>query len=330
MRARVPAQRLLPLLVLALALALPGAAAAANVVNGDFEAGLQGWGVHRATEAGNWFAYKGTAAPIGSKRGADPVQAPPQGEQAAIADEANPDTLVLYQDVELATGLSHQLSLLAFYDSYKPIAVPTPDSLSVSDEVLLGQPNQQFRIDVIRPGAPLESLESADVLSTVFQTGPGSRARMKPTKLTADLSSFGGQTVRLRIVVAAHEEVLNAGVDAVAISSVRGSGPGGSSRLGFGKPKPNRKTGTVLLPVRVPGTGLLSVGKRKVIRSLTVKAAEAKTVMMRLRPTAATRQRLERRQKLRVTVVVTFLPAGEPRETATVRVVLELRPPRRG
>lgn len=330
MSPRFAAKRMLPLLVLVLALALPSAAAAAGVVNGGFEDGLRGWHVYRATEAGNWFAYQGTTAPIdGKERNAAPVQAPPQGDRAAIADEVNPDTLVLYQDVELAAGSGQQLSLLAYYASYKPIAVPTPDTLSVDEEVLGQQANQQFRIDVVRPNAPLESVDPADVLLTVFRTKAGAPARMKPTRLTADLSALAGQTVRLRIVVAAREEVLNGGVDAIALTAA-GSGPGGSSRLAFGKPKANRRTGTVLLPVRVPNTGLLSAGKRKVIRALTVKAPAAKTVTLRLRPTAATRQRLERRRKVMVEVAITFLPAGEPRETATVAVVLRMRPKRGG
>jgi hypothetical protein len=318
--------RLLPLFVLALALALPGAAAA-GVVNGGFEDGLRGWHVQRATESGDWFAYQGTAAPIGKHRDAPPVQAPPQGERAAIADEANPDTLVLYQDVELPAGTGQQLSLLAYYDSYKPIAVPTPDTLSVDEAVLGGRANQQFRIDVVRPDAPIESVDPADVLLTVFRTKAGAPARMKPTRFTADLSALAGQTVRLRVVVAAGEEVLNGGVDAVALATA-GGGPGGSSRLGFGKPKVNRKTGTVLLPVQVPNTGLLSAGKRKVIQTLTVKAPAAKTVTLRLRPTAATRQRLERGRKVRVEVAIVFLPAEEARETATVAVVLQMRPKR--
>ena len=123
--------------------------------------------------------------------------APPQGTYAAIADEADPETLLLYQEVSLPAGTSDQLSLLAYYNSYDPIAVPTPDTLSVFEEVLGGQPNQQFRIDVMRAGAPVESLEPSDILLNVFQTAPGAPAVMKPTTLTADLTPFAGQTVLL-------------------------------------------------------------------------------------------------------------------------------------
>jgi hypothetical protein len=318
---------LIPLAAAALVLLAPSGAAGAVVVNGDFEAGsLKGWQVHRVIEAGNWFAYKGTAAPIGSKRGADPVQPPPQGAFAAVADEANPDTLILSQEVALEAGQSHRLSLFAYYNSYAPLATPTPDTLSVNSEALKGQRNQQFRIDVMRPTAPLESLDPADILLTLFRTKPGGPLKMAPTKLTADLSPFAGQTVRLRIAVAVHEEVLNAGVDEVKVSSgAPGQTPGGSGpkRLGFGKAKANKKNGTVKLSVRVPGPGLLKArGKR--IRFATAKAASAGAVTMRLKPTPAALTRLKRKHKLKVKVTVTFLPEGEPSETASKIIILKL------
>lgn len=336
-----------------LALLAPGGASAATVVNGDFESGtLNGWHVHRVTESANWFAYKGTAAPIGSKRAnAEPVQAPPQGEYAAITDEAIPDTLILYQDITLDAGESHRLSLLAYYDSYDPIAIPTPDTLSVDDEVLGSQSNQQFRIDVMKPDAPLESVDPADILRTVFQTKLHDPKRLLPTRFTADLTPFAGQTVRLRIANAAHEETFNAGVDDVSISSTTpgqspssGSKHGGSVRFGFGKVKLNRHNGTATLPVQIPGPGLLSAtgkaipssarspGARRVKRSVrtikpvSIKAAAAGTVTLHLKPTPSARETLTQKHRLRIKVEVTFRPAGGSAETTTLPVVLRLAP----
>jgi hypothetical protein len=341
------------LLVAALAAtATPGGAAAATVVNGGFESGtLEGWRVHRVTEAGNWFAYEGTAAPIGSRRTppADPVQAPPQGDYAAVSDEANPDTLILYQDIELEAGSGYQLSLLAYYNSYKPIAVPTPDTLGVDEESLAGEKNQQFRIDVMKPEAPLESVTPDDILRTLFVTKPRDPQNMAPTKLTANLSAFAGQTVRLRIANAVHEEVFNAGVDAVSVSSVSipGGSPSGGSKHGggptlfsFGKFKVNRQRGLATLRVQVPGSGLLrakgvsaSVGAarasgagklRKPIEPITVPFVSAKTVTIHLRPTPPARTILKQTHKLRVKVAVTYMPTGSRPETAIVPVVLRL------
>lgn len=320
-------------LVLLAALFAPSAAAAATVVNGNFESGnLNGWSVYRATQAGNWFAYQGTTAPIGGKRNAAPVQPPPQGSFAAIADEANPDTLILYRDIALEPGRSHFLSLLAYYDSYKPIAIPSPDTLSVDFETLNGQKNQQFRIDVMRPEAPLESIAPGDVLLTLFQTKQGGPVRMEPTRLTADLSAFAGQTVRLRVAVAAHEEVLNAGVDDVAITanppsqSGRGSNPRGGQRFSVGRARPNRHNGSVVLPVAVQGPGLLSAKakRRKSLQPANAKARAAGTVRLRLKPTSSALATLRRRHRLKLEVTVSFKPSGESREAVTVPVVLEL------
>jgi hypothetical protein len=355
-------RRALPLVVVVLLALVPGRAAAAIVANGDFESGtLNGWTVHESTGAGNWFAYQGTEAPIGRKLSGRPAQAPPQGTYAAIADEADPDTLVLSQEVSLAAGSSYQLSLLAYYHSFDPIAVPTPDTLSVDEEVLAGQQNQQFRIDVMRAGAPLESLDPADILLNVLQTAPGSPQVMPPTKLTANLTPFAGQTVMLRIAVAAHQETLNAGVDEVQIT---GAGPGGSSgpggrsgssgssgsrgrgsaagRITLGKAKVNPRNGTVTLPVGVPTAGVLRArgttlsgaggkGGGPAIRATGAPTSRAGTAVLPLAPTGTAWGVLQRRGLLRANVTVSFEPlsGGGERLTGSKKIVLRLSRPTR-
>lgn len=340
---RLAAVRLLPIaIVICAALAAPSAGVAATVVNGDFESGdLQGWEVHRETEAGNWFAYSGSSDPIADKRGGQPIQPPPQGRFAAIADQINPESLVLAQDVSLGAGLEHRLSLFAYYDSFAPIAVPSPDTLSAAGESLAGQANQQFRIDVMRAGSPLGSVDPADLLRTVFRTQPGDPKTMQPTRLTADLTQFAGQTVRLRIAVAAHEEVLAAGVDAAAIASAppgqlppgakKGANGGGSkdgnpTRLGFGKLQPNTRNGTAVLPVHVPGPGRLTAGTKKRIKPASTSPAGAGIVKLRLKPTAAALEILRVKHKLRLKLAVAFVPKGAAREATTIPVTLKLAP----
>lgn len=345
------------LVVVLVASLAPNTAEAANVVNGNFESGtLSGWHVRQVNGAGNWFAYTGTDAPIGSKRPkpADPVQPPPQGAFAATTDQANPDSMILYQDVALEAGLGHQLSLLAYYDTYRPIAVPSPDTLSVDNEAL-GLPNgefqknQQFRIDVIRPEAPLESLDPADVLSTLFATKRGDPPRMTPRRLTADLSAFAGQTVRIRIANAVTEEVFNAGVDAVSVATFApGRSPSRGGRrepilFSFGRVKLNRRTGIATLRVHVMGSGLLRAkgapvlvaparvsrtGQlRKPIEPVTVPVAAPRTVTIHLRPTLPARAILRQRRELRVKIAVTYMPTSGSPEAAPVPVVFKLMRP---
>ena len=312
---------------------------AASVVNGNFETGtLKGWHAYRATGFGDWFAYKGTEAPFSGKQFAEPVQEPPQGTYAAITDEVDPDTLVLYQDVALEPEATHRLSITAYYNSYEPISIPTPDTLSVDSEVLAGQANQQYRIDVMKPEAPLESLNPADILATVFQTVPGDPEELKPTRLTANLTPFAGQTMRLRIANTSHKKTFNAGIDDVAIASSgpgaakKGSGGsnksgGAAARLSFGKVKLNSANGTATLPVRVAGAGRLKAkGKSgKQIKPASGKVGAAGTATLRLKPTSPALETLQRKHKLRVKVAVTYNPASGATETATVPVTLKLK-----
>ncbi len=356
MRVRGGGRRPVPIAVAFLvgaAILAPGGAGAATVVNGDFETGnLNGWSVHRATESGNWFAYKGTSEPIAKARGKKLAQPPPQGTYAAITDELQAESLILSQDVVLAPGMNHRLSLLVYYNSLVPLAVPSPDTLAVGDEQLGGQANQQFRVDVMRAGAPLESLDPADVLRTVFRTEIGGPTSLKPTLVTVDLSPYAGQTVKLRIANAAHQELFNAGVDAISIDSTRpGEKPqAGSNRFSVGKVKLNRKNGTATLAVDVSGPGTVRVKgegtltappkthepkahatmakKRQVlIAPARVVATRAGSVTLRLKPTAPARRVLRQKHKLRVPVEVSFSPVGSSPRTVTVPVVLKLAAP---
>jgi hypothetical protein len=194
-------------------------------------------------------------------------------------------------------------------------------------------------------GCPIESLDPADLLRTVFATKLGDSLSMPPTRLTAGLNAFAGQTVRIRIAVTVTEEVLNAGVDAVSIAS--SAGQTGSARGGrkpvlfsFGRLTVKRSKGIATLRVRVSGAGLLRASEsrrrggvaaasqlsapRRLIEPTTVPIAEARTVTVHLRPTAAARTVLKRRKRLRVPVAVTFMPVGASAETAVLPVVFRL------
>ncbi len=330
-----------------LALLAPAGAGAATVVNGNFETGnLEGWHVQTPDqEFGDWFAYKGTTPPFslkGKNRNTVPIPPPPQGEFAAIADELNPITVILYQDVTLAPGLKHQLSLQTFYSSNKPLAEPTPDSLSPEESVIGSQANQQYRIDVMRPEAPLESIDPADVLRTVFQTTPGGPLKMPPTRMTANLTPFAGQTVRLRVAVVAGTEALNAGIDDVSITSTAagaegtpgagGKGGKGGARGGAGslrvlstKPLGN---GHALLRVHVPAAGRLTASCPKRLVPASAQAAGAKNLTLRLKPTAKAMRVLERKGHLHLRVALAFKPRGEKAQKATTPLNLRLAPGR--
>ncbi len=316
------------LTALALAALAPATASAAQIVNGDFEAGtLTDWDARRASGSGNWFAYQGTEPRFPHERGAVSVQPPPQGRYAAITDQLNPDTLTLSQDLQLEPGSKYRLSLLAFYNSYA--ALVSPDILATGEETIGGASNQQFRIDLIRPDAPLDSVAPGDVLLNLFRTRAGGPREMEPTRLVGNLAAFAGQTVRLRIAVAATEEVLSAGVDAVELSSPDGAFPTSPrNRIRPGKPRLNLKKGTIVLPVRVPEAGhLLAQSRNRKARPAGLNAARAGQALLRLRPSSKGRAILERRGKLRVGITLTWKPLSGGLQKLRVPVVFRLRNP---
>jgi hypothetical protein len=316
------------LLALALASLTPASAGAAAIVNGGFESGsFAGWKVRQSTGAGKWYAYKGTDPPIPHERGATSVQPPPQGAFAAITDQLNPETLLLYQDLQLEPGSSYKLSLLAYYNSYSALAVPSPDTLSVDEATLGAKPNQQLRIDVMKPEAPPDSVSPADVLLNLFHTKSGGARKMTPTQLIGDLAPFAGQTVRLRIAVAATEEVLSAGVDAVALSAPDGSFPRSPlRRIRPGKARANARDGTVVLPVRVPEAGrLVAVSRSGKAKATSARPVRAGMARLRLRPSGKGRAILRRRQKMRIGVTLTWRPLSGGRQTLRVPLVFKLR-----
>jgi hypothetical protein len=308
--------------------------AAATVVNGDFETGtLAGWtkaGIPASGESGGWFAYSGLNAPVSvegenAEGEKEPriIPPPPQGNFAAITDERSSGTRILYQDVALESGMTHILSLTTYFNSAAPITVPMSGTLSPEE---FG--NQQYRIDVMKPSAPIDSVNPADILSTVFRTYNGDVDFSPPRFLTADLTPFAGQVVRLRVAEVDSLGYLNAGVDAISIQSV----PIPPSSFSFGRFKLNEKRGTATLKVDVPWAGeVMAVDSRRKVKRIataTAGAAAAGTAILRLRPNDLARKRLKSRRELPFKLKVTFTPTGGAPATEIFSGKLKLRPRR--
>ena len=200
-------------------------ASAARVANGDFERGnLSGWQKDFSEGAG-WFIYDG---PFGPLRGPAPPRfpGPPQGEFGAITDQGNPSRMILSQVVDLQPGKKHKLKFKLAYNNTatgKPrlrrggfAGFFTPKSLKFNKAA---RPNQQFRMDVMKPGAPIKSLKNKHVLDRVYRTDRGDRNRRPYRAVKADLSDYAGDRVRLRFAVVVTEAVLNVGIDAVKIKT---------------------------------------------------------------------------------------------------------------
>lgn len=304
--------------VVCCALIAPASAGAANVVNGDFETGnLNGWQVYDSTNAGTWFPYAGPMTPLAE----NPFFAPPQGNWAAVTDEEAPDTAILYQDVTLQPYAQNLLTMTLYYVSHDPIFVPIPDTLAVSGKMEIQ--NQQFRVDVIKPTAALESLQPGDILATVFANKNGDPETMAPTQFSADLTPFAGQTVRLRIANAVNNNVFNAAVDAVSIAST----PINTFTIG----KLTKGNGSATLEVTVPGPGTISLvnvgkqGKPKRIKAVTRNPTLPGTIKLPLKATAWGHKALKEKGKLPFKVRITYTPTGGTPTSQTLSGKLKLK-----
>jgi len=300
------------------ALVAPAGAGAATIVNGDFETGnLDGWQVSNSSDRGNWFVYSGSFTPFDIDK-EDPFFTPPQGSFAAVSDESNPDTAILWQDVALEPFWSHQLALTVYYRSRAPISVPEPNTLATDGSV---EENQQLRIDVMRAGTAIQSLDPADILTTIFANRTGDPTIMSPTQFTADLTPFAGQTVRLRIANAVQDNVFNTGVDGVTLTSTPPS-----NTVVRGKLALNKKKGTGKLAVTVPGPGTLVAvgkGKAKKLKRASLTATGAGTLKLPLKPNAVGKKILNAKGKLKTRIAVTFTPTGGLAATQTYKVTLK-------
>jgi hypothetical protein len=180
---------------------------ASALTNGGFETGnFSGW--HTNSEGGGqWQTYSGP--------GVNGLDAPPQGTFAAETFQTNPSSNVLYRSLRLKEGRHYRLKLRAYYNNGAlGGAFATPHSLAVN--VI---PNQQFRIDLMKPHSGLRSLKASDVLMNLFRTKVGDPASIAPKLISKNVSRFAGRTVRLRLVEVDNQGVFAAGVDAVKLQS---------------------------------------------------------------------------------------------------------------
>lgn len=196
------------------------AGAAVKPSNGNFEQGnLDGWRDANSHE-GKWRVYRGTAVPDFYTKARTAARggtmftkfyAPPQGKYAARTIQREESRQILYRSLEIPKDAQTKLSFFAYYkDASEDFA--NPATLDVA-----GDPNQQFRIDVLRKGAPLLSMDDKDILRTPLRTEPGDPHRLKPKRFRINLSAFAGKTVRLRFAVVVTRSFLMAGVDAVRL-----------------------------------------------------------------------------------------------------------------
>jgi D-alanyl-D-alanine carboxypeptidase len=200
----------------------------------DFESGaITGWQAV-GSGSGGWFVYSdGHKAP-------DPAQSdpnvpfdlpdPPQGRFAVVTDTNGPGTRILYRDLRLEGRFTLQVTVFCAgagpFSSPKTLAHDVPEA------------NQQFRIDLVGPSAPIDSVAKGDVLVNVFRTSPRDPPRRQPTQVRVDVSAWAGQTVRLRLASTDNQGPLRVGVDDIRFERIGRDADGRVEPLAT--PKPSR------------------------------------------------------------------------------------------
>jgi D-alanyl-D-alanine carboxypeptidase len=182
----------------------------------DFESGaITGWQAVGGG-SGGWFVYADGHKPPDPAQ-SDPnapfdISDPPQGRFAAVTDMNGPGTRILYRDLRLEGRFTLQATV--FYTGSGPFSSPATLAYDAPEA------NQQFRIDLIRHSAPIDSVAKSDVLVNVFRTSPGDPVRRQPTEVRMDASAWAGQTVRLRLATTDNQGPLRVGVDNIRFQPI--------------------------------------------------------------------------------------------------------------
>jgi hypothetical protein len=95
--------------------------------------------------------------------------------------------------------------------------------------------------------------------------------------------------------------------------------------LRLGRPRLNRKRGTALLPVTVPGAGILTL-KGRGLRSLRRRPKLARTIRIPIKVSGKAKRRLARTGTARVSARLTYRPVPGVPVTATKAIVLRQQP----
>ena len=186
----------------------------AEVLNGDFESGnLTNWQTTN-NGSGEWLPYSGSSGPLTGK----PIYAPPEGTYGATTDQFGPGSHILYQDITLEENQEHLLSFYYFYQNEAGDFHPL-------ETLALTSPNQQYRIDILDPNAPVNSVNSQDIWLTLFRTESGDPLNLEPTLMEVDLTDFAGLTIRLRFASVEMIGYMRTGVDDVRIESENSEPP---------------------------------------------------------------------------------------------------------
>lgn len=199
--------------------------------NGGFEAGdfSGGWKVKDPGE-GNWYVYEGTTIvepePLRGLGGGEFYE-PPRGQYAAAAYQDGPGLNILHRVLRLKPDARNKLSFfLAWRNSQNRFY--TPDSFEYGNGGMVRargggppeDPNQQFRIDLLKPEAPVDTLKPKPILATLFKVRRNTQDQRRYKRERYNLTELGlDGKVRFRVAEVDNQGELPVGIDQVKLKS---------------------------------------------------------------------------------------------------------------
>jgi hypothetical protein len=216
------------------------------IVNGDFEAkdlngiggNLLGWQTYDLPNSpggsyGAWNIQTGTTSPLSYS-----TVTAPAGKYQAMLDEPNQQPYsgnnnpnnagsyagshALYQDISIPNNVS-KVTVTLTLSAYN-LASSWSDNTTAGAQILdyrNPSADQQVRVDIIdtKTGDILGSTGATGVLQNLFLSSSSTSLTFSQT-VTADITAFHGQTVRLRIAETNNQGLLVVGVDNVKVNAI--------------------------------------------------------------------------------------------------------------
>lgn len=191
----------------------------AQLINADFETGdLTGWQT----------LVEGAAKPVSIESGtvttaAGTINPSPDGSFMVFTSQDAEGRSFLWQEF---TPTNIPVLNPYNYNVYFDIAInnraddyytPVPMSLEYASTT----PNQQARIDILKPGASITTVDPNDIVVELFQTHPGDPLIQDWQRVTKDVSSeiapYVGQALILRLVQVDNQLYFNLALDNVSV-----------------------------------------------------------------------------------------------------------------
>ncbi len=198
--------------------ALIGQAAYANIVNGGFEEGLDGWAVETRGMA---LAVEPVEGPVSVNSG-ELIPASPSNDHFVFSSQTGPGATFLSQAFTVEEGTNK-----IFFDLYVRNFASGYVTLDSFD--FTGGNNQQARVDIMRLGAAIDSLDPADIVATGFQIQPGDPL-IQPWQtfevdVTEQLAPYVGEEVVFRFAQVDNMNFFNFAIDNVNVGASQIPGP---------------------------------------------------------------------------------------------------------